>query len=129
MSTKLLLDNRPSNGYDVVISAAEVETLWNRGGISSVLAGIWSGTLARKTSTLIECLNARYPLDAVLAVEHVFQRQGLDDAAILLALSLGMDAAKAKEFDAASTQEGRTLVDVISFMHPELPRDYAESLV
>lgn len=116
---------RACQGYGC--TEQEAIALWEL-GVTVVSIGLWRG-MARKTHSLIWFLQAGHTLSAVFAVASIFQRAAPDEEDMMAALNMGMTAAQAQAFDETRPKYDRTLGDVAAFLHPELPRDYAVSLV
>lgn len=98
-------------------------------GVSGPLAGIWMGTKARKASTLVQLLRAGHTLSDILDVESALPKGIWGDDALVEALGFGVTAERAQEFSELFDPEERTMENLVVFMHADLPREYAVSLV
>lgn len=105
----------------------EAVALWEL-RVTAVGIGLWR-SMARQPHSLIRFLQAGHSVSAVFAVAKIFQRSTPDEDDMMTALNMGMSAAQAEEFDKAMPKYDRTLEDVAVFLAPELPREYAVSLV
>lgn len=97
-------------------------------GVTVITTAFWRN-MNLQPSALCNLIDQGYTVDDIFAVAHVTQMMSPRLAAMQACLDMGLRAESAREYGERTPRHERTLEEIAAYLNPDLPPEYAASLI